>query len=101
MADIEKLRQMYCALDLYVISSRYEGGPQSALEASGMKVPIISTDVGMVSKVLHPECVFDKIPTGFTPSQNHIDLAYEHALKFDVKLHGENYINIFRSVLDG
>ena len=100
MADIEKLRQMYCALDLYVISSRYEGGPQSALEASGMKVPVISTDVGMVSKVLHPECIFNKIPAGFIPKQDHVNLAYEQALKFDVKLHRENYIKIFKSTLD-
>ena len=100
MADVDKLRQMYCALDLYVISSRHEGGPQSALEASGMKVPIISTDVGMVSKVLPSECIFNKIPTNFMPTSEQVNLAYEQALKFDVKSHREKYINIFKSVLD-
>ena len=100
MADVEKLRLMYCALDLYVISSRHEGGPQSALEAAGMKVPIISTDVGMVSKVLSPDCIFDKIPTNFTPTSEQVDLAYEQALKFDVKSHRKNYIDIFESVLN-
>ena len=100
MADIEKLRLMYCALDLYIISSRHEGGPQSALEASGMKVPIVSTDVGMVSKVLSPNCIFEKIPSCFLPTLEQVDLAYEQALKFDVKSHNENYIKIFKSVLD-
>jgi glycosyltransferase involved in cell wall biosynthesis len=100
MASVDKLRQMYCALDLYVISSRYEGGPQSALEASGMKIPIVSTDVGMVSKVLPPGCIFKEIPSNFIPTSKQVDLAYEQALKFDVKSHRKNYINIFKSVLD-
>ena len=99
LADLQKLKQMYCALDLYVISSRYEGGPQSALEAAGMKVPIISTDVGMVPDILHPSSIFDTLDSGFYPDDNIIEFNFEQASKFEIKSHKENYIKMFRYVL--
>jgi glycosyltransferase involved in cell wall biosynthesis len=48
---------LYDCLDWYLATSRYEGGPQSVLEASYRKIKILSTDVGMASKVLHPDCI--------------------------------------------
>ena len=44
--SLEFINLMYCALDLYVISSREEGGPQSLFEASFLGVPYISTRCG-------------------------------------------------------
>ena len=41
-----KLNTLYNALDLYVVSSRCEGGPQAIFECAYLKVPIISTRVG-------------------------------------------------------
>lgn len=98
LADIQKLRQMYCALDLYVISSRYEGGPQSALEASGMMVPIVSTDVGMVSEVIHPSSIFDTLDENFYPDDDIVKFNFEQISKFEIKSHKENYIKMFRYV---
>ena len=43
LAPITLVRTMYNCCDLYVVSSRYEGGPQAIYEASVMKIPIIST----------------------------------------------------------
>ena len=40
--------QLYKALDLYLISSRTEGGPKALLESFASRVPLVSTDVGMV-----------------------------------------------------
>ena len=37
----------YCAIDLYVITSRIEGGPKSLAESWACRVPIVSTKVGM------------------------------------------------------
>jgi len=98
LADLQKLNQMYCALDLYIISSRYEGGPQSALEAAGMKVPIISTDVGMVPDILHPSSIFDSLDRNFYPDDDIIEFNFEQAKKFEIKSHKENYIKMFRYV---
>jgi hypothetical protein len=41
---------------LYIVSSRFEGGPQSIMECAVTKTPIISTDVGVASaKYLAPD----------------------------------------------
>lgn len=42
------IARLYRALDLYVVSSRAEGGPKSLLESFASGVPLVSTDVGMV-----------------------------------------------------
>lgn len=44
----EKIVKYYQALDLYIISSRAEGGPKALLESWACKTPLISTPVGMV-----------------------------------------------------
>ena len=44
--SLEFINLMYCALDLYVISSREEGGPQSLFESSFLGVPYITTKCG-------------------------------------------------------
>tara|TARA_Y100000593_G_C4267628_1_gene315672 strand:+ start:294 stop:1208 length:915 start_codon:yes stop_codon:yes gene_type:complete len=99
LADLERLNQMYCSLDLYVISSRYEGGPQSALEAAGMKVPIVSTDVGMVPDILHPSSIFDTLDESFYPNDDIVEFNFEQAEKFEIKSHKENYIKMFGYVI--
>lgn len=42
------IAKLYRVLDLYIISSRAEGGPKALLESFASGVPLISTDVGMV-----------------------------------------------------
>lgn len=41
----------YHCLDLYLISSRIEGGPRQVLEAWASGIPIVSTKVGMVQDI--------------------------------------------------
>jgi glycosyltransferase involved in cell wall biosynthesis len=43
--------EYYRALDLYLITSRLEGGPKSALEAPASGIPLISTQVGMIPDI--------------------------------------------------
>jgi len=45
----------YHALDLYIISSRVEGGPMALLESWATSIPLISTPVGMVKDLARPE----------------------------------------------
>ena len=48
MTSFQNLNELYNILDLYIVSSRYEGGPQSIRNCND-KNPIISTDVGIAS----------------------------------------------------
>ncbi|MBI5370021.1 glycosyltransferase family 4 protein [Candidatus Uhrbacteria bacterium] len=51
LQDTTQLPMMYHTLDLYLITSRLEGGPKSLLEAWASGVPVVSTRVGMVSDI--------------------------------------------------
>lgn len=51
LKTIAELPEMYQALDLYLITSRLEGGPKALLEAWASGIPVVSTPVGMVPDV--------------------------------------------------
>ena len=59
----EQLNELYNACDLYLVASRWEGGPQSAMEAAAARVKTLSFPVGVAADILAPDSVFD------TPSQ--------------------------------
>tara|TARA_Y100000034_G_scaffold20628_3_gene23617 strand:- start:8015 stop:8917 length:903 start_codon:yes stop_codon:yes gene_type:complete len=89
------LRLMYAASDLYVVSSRHEGGPQAILEASAMKTPIISTDVGIASAVLPPSCVFNVTESDYAPTKDDIKEAFNNVQQYNLKQHIQNYGMMF------
>lgn len=62
----ETVRDMYAACDYYLCTARYEGGPQCILEAAAMRVPIVSTPVGIARDVLHNTQIID--PKTWMPS---------------------------------
>ena len=59
MVNMEELNELYNCLDLYVVASRIEGGPQAIIECALSKTPIISTDVGVASEFLHSSSIFN------------------------------------------
>jgi glycosyltransferase involved in cell wall biosynthesis len=54
----ERLNRLYAALDVYLITSRWEGGPHAAMEASAAKCKVVSTPVGIAADVLDALCVY-------------------------------------------
>jgi glycosyltransferase involved in cell wall biosynthesis len=79
------VNELYQVLDLYPITSRYEGGPQSLIEAGLLRVPVVSRDVGMASRMLPEAAVNDDLdvtkpaipfvgdlllPNGYLPYRN-------------------------------
>ena len=82
MADFKIINELYNILDLYIVASRYEGGPASVLECSITKTPIISTDVGISSDLLHESSIFDM--SNFSSAKPNIDYAYENVLKYKI-----------------
>ena len=57
--NFEELNELYNILDLYIVSSRVEGGPRAIFESAITKTPIISTNVGYASKILSKSSIFD------------------------------------------
>ena len=80
METFENLNKLYNILDLYIVSSRVEGGPQSILECAQIKTPIISTDVGIASDILSKESIFDM--DNYSKAKPNIDHAFENVQKY-------------------
>ena len=47
LKDYSEVRHTYHALDLYLVTSREEGGPMALMESMSSHVPVVSTPVGM------------------------------------------------------
>jgi len=95
MANFDKINQLYNVLDLYIVSSRIEGGPQAILEAGITKTPIISTDVGVASEILHKDSIYSDDYTTAIPM---IDHAYRNAKKYSIPAGFEDFITLFKKI---
>ncbi len=54
--DRDALARLYHALDLYLVTSREEGGPMALMESMASGVPVVSTRVGMA-----PDLITDRV----------------------------------------
>lgn len=76
------INELYQTLDMYTVSARQEGGPQSLIECGLLGVPCISRDVGIADQVLPARAINDdlwaarpaipdvehmKLPAGYAP----------------------------------
>lgn len=64
------LVECYHALDLYIVSSREEGGPMGLMESMSSGVPVVSTRVGMA-----PDLIADGVSGGLVPAGDAAALA--------------------------
>ena len=80
MVSNNELNELYNILDLYIVSSRVEGGPRSIFESAITKTPVISTDVGFASKLLHPESIFDM--NNFSKAKPNVEYAFNNVQKY-------------------
>jgi len=56
--DKQTINKLYNLTDLYIVSSRSEGGPKAVLESAFAKTMILSTGVGLAPDFLHPWCIY-------------------------------------------
>lgn len=60
--------QLYAAMDLYVLASRREGFPRSAMEAAAMGLPIVATDIRGCRQVVEHEVTGLLVRVGSVPA---------------------------------
>lgn len=53
-----RLNELYNAADLYLVPSRWEGGPQSVMEAAACRCKVLSTPLGVARDILEPVSLF-------------------------------------------
>lgn len=58
LPPFEVINELYNCLDLYIVGSRHEGGPQAIFECASTRTPILSTDVGAAPEILHKNSIF-------------------------------------------
>lgn len=98
-ASDEEINELYNILDLYIVSSRVEGGPRSIFECALCHTPIISTDVGIASKILNKKSIYnwEKIET-FKNAEPDVEYAYKNAVLYLAPVYAmEFYIKLFLS----
>ena len=97
MTKYTDLNELYNCLDLYIVASRVEGGPQAIMECAITKTPIISTDVGIASYILESKAIFDmKTYSSSRPSNK---IAFQNVQKYTLPSWFENYKSLFKSML--
>jgi len=97
MVSLEELNQLYNCLDLYIVSSRVEGGPRAILECAIAKIPIISTDIGISDLILSSESIFDvNNYMTYLNAKPNVEYAYEKAKFYNMSGYIDKFIkNVF------
>lgn len=92
LVELNELNELYNCLDLYIVSSRVEGGPRSIIECGLIKVPIISTNVGISNLILSENSIYnsDNYIT-YKEAIPDIEYAYNKSNEYTIK----NYMNKF------
>ena len=99
MATSEEINTLYNILDLYIVSSRLEGGPQAIVECAITKTPIISTDVGVAAEILNKSSIY-KNETNYHTAVPDTKFAYENALKLIIPDGMEPFRKMFGDLIE-
>ena len=97
MVNTEIVNELYNCLNLYIVTSRKEGGPQSIIECGLSKTPIISTDVGIASEFLHNSSIFNM--NNFQDARPETEYAYKKAKMYSIPNGFKEYLEMFYSLI--
>lgn len=86
LPDQVTLNELYQTLDLYPMSSRYEGGPQSLLESGIHKIPMVSRPAGMAESVLPASAINDNLFSAepSVPNVEHLKTPFGYAKHIEI-----------------
>lgn len=97
MVNFSQLNELYNCLNLYVVASRVEGGPQAVMECAITKTPIISTDVGIASKILDQKSIFTM--ENFDSATANTEYAYSKSINYCIPDWFNQYEKLFGGLL--
>jgi hypothetical protein len=97
MVSIKELNELYNILNLYIVSSRTEGGPQAIVECGLTKTPIISTNVGYAPMFMSKESIYDE--DTFFNSEPNVDFLYDNVKNLIIPNGMEEFKKMFLDVL--
>ncbi len=101
MADFTMTNELYNLLDLYLITSRLEGGPQALVECGQTRTPIISTNVGLASQILAPESIFDfNDLSTFQYAKPNTNFAFDQSSLLRIPNGMKGYNDMFKEVYE-
>jgi len=102
MTNISMMNDLYNILDLYLITSRLEGGPQALVECGQTRTPVISTDVGIAREILGADSIFDyKNISSFNEASPNVEKAYIESSKLTIPNGMLGYVDMFSRVYEG
>lgn len=89
----QELNELYNTLDLYIVSSRVEGGPRAIMECGLTKTPIISTDVGIASLILDHNSIYDSNNyLSYQKAEPNTGVAYQNTIKYNMDIYISQFI---------
>lgn len=92
------VNKLYNALDLYVVGSRHEGGPQAVFECAATRTPIVSTRVGAAELVLgvgdhlFDMGRYDRVLEHVSAAIDNVDMAYANVSRYFSPLGFEPFV---------
>jgi len=102
MIPVQEMNKLYQCLDLYIVASRYEGGPRSIIECAANRTPIISTNVGIAPDILAPESIFNMehiLDNEYSNNiSSNIETAYNNAMKYKIPEFFKEFNEIFSMI---
>ena len=102
LPDNKIINKLYNSLDLYIVSSRCEGGPQALFECAYLKIPIITTFVGQHTFIDNVcKYRFDEIANKnlIKSSSDSIEKNYKNIEHLHDHKHIKNYDNFFKGLI--
>jgi len=82
ISDDEEIEKIYRQTAIYLLPSYNEGMPMSILEAMSFGIPVISTNVGAIPKVVEKENGYIIEPGDLDALENKILSIIEHELEY-------------------
>ena len=90
------INELYNCLDLYIVSSRVEGGPAAIIECATTKTPIVSTDVGIARQILDPTSIYSE--NNFSEAKPNIEFAYKKSLDYTLTVGMNDFNNMIEEI---